>query len=97
MRRSELLLFIRFQLQKAARFISCIIGIFLESLPSITIILNVLTMCAAITIDIAIQVMEGKAYCVIHRQGLFTIDIDGQMDEQVGMEHSHRSLEFRNF
>ena len=54
-------------------------------------------MCAAITINSAIQVMEGKAYCVIHKQGLFTIDIDGQMDEQVGMEHSHNSLEFRNF
>merc|ERR1711936_569883 len=27
-------------------------------------------------------VLEGKAYCVIHKQGLFTIDIDGQMDEQ---------------
>ena len=26
--------------------------------------------------------MEGKAYCVIHKQGLFTIDINGQMDEQ---------------
>ena len=28
------------------------------------------------------QVMGGKAYCVIHKQGLFTIDINGQMDEQ---------------
>ena len=26
--------------------------------------------------------MEGKAYCVVHKQGLFTIDINGQMDEQ---------------
>ena len=28
------------------------------------------------------QVMDGKAYCVIHKQGLLTIDINGQMDEQ---------------
>jgi len=28
------------------------------------------------------EVMDGKAYCVIHKQGLFTIDINGQMDEQ---------------
>ena len=28
------------------------------------------------------QVMGGKAYCVVHKQGLFTIDINGQMDEQ---------------
>jgi len=28
------------------------------------------------------EVMGGKAYCVIHKQGLFTIDINGQMDEQ---------------
>ena len=26
--------------------------------------------------------MGGKAYCVVHKQGLFTIDINGQMDEQ---------------
>ena len=26
--------------------------------------------------------MDDKAYCVIHKQGLFTIDINGQMDEQ---------------
>ena len=26
--------------------------------------------------------MDGKAYCVVHKQGLFTIDINGQMDEQ---------------
>ena len=31
---------------------------------------------------VIIQVMGGKAYCVVHKQGLFTIDINGQMDEQ---------------
>ena len=30
--------------------------------------------------------MDGKAYCVVHKQGLFTIDINGQMDEQVEIE-----------
>jgi len=28
------------------------------------------------------EVMGGKAYCVVHKQALFTIDINGQMDEQ---------------
>ena len=31
--------------------------------------------------------MDGKAYCVVHKQGLFTIDINGQMDEQVQMSN----------
>ena len=31
---------------------------------------------------VATQVIGGKAYCVVHKQGLFTIDINGQMDEQ---------------
>ena len=34
-----------------------------------------------------IQVMGGKAYCVVHKQALFTIDINGQMDEQVRMSN----------
>ena len=31
--------------------------------------------------------MGGKAYCVVHKQALFTIDINGQMDEQVQMSN----------
>ena len=31
--------------------------------------------------------MGGKAYCVVHKQALFTIDINGQMDEQVWMSN----------
>ena len=32
--------------------------------------------------------MGGKAYCVFHQPGLFTIDINGQMDGQVRLEWS---------
>ena len=38
--------------------------------------------------------MGGKAYCVVHKQALFTIDIDGQMDEQVQM--SNKSGQIHN-
>ena len=91
MKRSELLLFIRSQLQKAARFQQ----LYHWNLFGIATKHHHNSACLGLVCCDHIwycQVMEGKAYCVIHRQGLFTIHINGQMDEQVGMEHSHRSL-----
>ena len=38
--------------------------------------------------------MGGKAYCVVHKQALFTIDINGQMDEQVWI--SNKSGQIHN-
>ena len=40
--------------------------------------------------------MGGKAYCVVHKQALFTIDINGQMDEQVRMSDSNKSGQIHN-
>ena len=40
--------------------------------------------------------MGGKAYCVVHKQALFTIDINGQMDEQVRMSNSNKSGQIYN-